>query len=75
MPDRLARYIEWKSGGRRTGRIAYVIGMQNLPETIAGTEWQIDSRFNAAEEVLRNPKMKAVFQSAIASGVKVVTLR
>ncbi len=75
MPDRLARYVEWHSRGRRTGRVAYVIGRQNLPETIAGAEWQIDSRFSAAEEVLRNPEMKAIFQDAIANGVKVVTLR
>jgi hypothetical protein len=46
MPDRLARYIEWQSGGRRTGRVAYVIGVRNLPEPITGAEWQIDPQFN-----------------------------
>jgi hypothetical protein len=75
MPDRLARYIEWQSGGRRTGRVAYAIGRQNLPSPITGAEWQIDSHFNAADEVLRDPKVKAVFKAALANGVKVVTLR
>jgi hypothetical protein len=75
MPERLARYIEWQSGGRRTGRVAYVIGARNLPETITGGEWQIDTQFNAAEEILRDPNIKAVFQAAITKGVKLVTLR
>ena len=68
MPNKLARYVEWQSGGRRTGRVAYVIGKQRLPEPIAGAEWQIDSKFNASEEILRDPTIKA----AIANGVEVV---
>lgn len=75
MPDKLARYIEWQSAGRRTGRVAYVIGIGNLPETIAGAEWQIDPQFSAADEILRDPNMKAVFRAAIAKGFKLVTLR
>jgi len=65
MPNKLARYVEWQSGGRRTGRVAYVIGKQHLPEPIAGAEWQIDSKFNVSEEILRDPTLKA----AIANGV------
>ena len=75
MPDRLARYIEWQSGGRRTGRVAYVIGVRNLPEPITGAEWQIDPQFNPAEEILRDPTIKTVLRAAIANGVKVITLR
>jgi hypothetical protein len=73
MPDRLARYIEWQSGGRRTGRVAYVIGKRNLPAPVVGAEWQIDSQFNPANEILRDPNMKFVFRAAIANGVEVVT--
>jgi len=73
MPDKLVRYIEWQSGGRRTGRVAYVIGRQFLPEPIAaGAEWQIDSKFNVADEILRNPSIKDVLKAAITNGVKVV---
>ena len=68
MPNKLARYVEWQSGGRRTGRVAYVIGKQHLPEPIAGAEWQIDSKFNVSEEILRDPTIKA----AIANGVEMV---
>jgi hypothetical protein len=60
MPERLARYIEWQSGGRRTERVAYVIGARNRPEIITGAEWQIDPQFDAAEEILRDPTIKAV---------------
>jgi len=74
MPEKLARFIEWQSGGRRTGRVAYVIGKQALPEPIAaGAEWQIDTKFNVADEILRNPAIKDVLRAAIANGVKVVT--
>jgi len=72
MPNKLARYVEWQSGGRRTGRVAYVIGKQHLPEPIAGAEWQIDSKFNVSEEILRDPTIKAAFKAAIANGVEMV---
>ena len=75
MPDGLARYIEWQSGGRRTGRVAYVIGKRNLPAPVVGAEWQIDVQFNPANEILHDPNMKAVFRAAIVNGVKVVTWR
>jgi hypothetical protein len=46
-----------------------------LPEPSAGAEWQIDSKFNVADEILRDPGMKALFKAVIAKGVKVVTWR
>jgi hypothetical protein len=75
MPNKMARYIEWQSGGRLTGRAAYAIGKQNLPEPVAGAEWQIDSQFSAADEILRDPSIKDIFQAVIANGVKVVMWR
>jgi hypothetical protein len=44
-----------------------------LPEPIAGAEWQIDSKFNVSEEILRDPTIKAAFKAAIANGVEVVS--
>jgi hypothetical protein len=73
-PSKLARYIEWTSRGR-TGRLAYVLRPSNLPETFAGAEWQFDSKFNAAEELLRDPSLKSVIKAAIEKGVEIVTLR
>ena len=75
MPNRMARYIEWQSGGRLTGRAAYAIGKQNLPEPVAGAEWLIDSQFSAADEILRDPSIRDIFQAVIANGVKVVMWR
>jgi hypothetical protein len=75
MPNKMARYIEWQSGGRLTGRAAYAIGKQNLPEPVAGAEWQTDSQFSAADEILRDPSIRDIFQAVIANGVKVVMWR
>src|SRR3984957_2820244 len=50
-----ARYIEWQSGGRLTGRAAYAIGKQNLPEPVAGAGWQMGSQFSGADVKLRAP--------------------
>jgi hypothetical protein len=50
------------------------LGKKNLPKPIAGAEWQIDSGFNAADEILHDPS-EAVFKVAIANGFKVVTWR
>ena len=73
MGDRLARYIEWQSAELRTGRVAYIIGTHNLPEPGVGAEGQIDSKFNVADEILRDPGITALFRAVIAKGVKVVT--
>ena len=70
--SRLERYIEWMSGGRRTGRVAYVLGKRNLPKPVAKAEWQIDSKFNVAEELLRDPFLEDVIKAAIDKGVEVV---
>ena len=75
MPNKMARYIEWQSGGRLTVRAAYAIGKQNLPEPVAGAEWQIDSQFSAADEILRDPSIRDIFQAVIANGVDVVMWR
>lgn len=68
----LKRYFEWTSRGVRTGRVAYVLDELNLPEPVLGIEWIYDARFNAAEELLRDPELKFIFKNAIDEGVKVV---
>jgi hypothetical protein len=71
--SKLNRYIEWLSRGSKTGRVAYALRASNLPKTSPGAEWQLDSKFNAAEELLRDPFLKDVIKAAIDKGVKVVT--
>jgi len=71
--SKLERYFEWMSGGRRTGRVAYALGARNLPRPVTAAQWQLDSKFNVAEELLRDPSLKDVIKAAIAKGVEVVT--
>jgi hypothetical protein len=72
---RLKKYVEWMSRGKRTNRIAYVMKEWDLPKPLPGAEWQIDQKFNAADELLRHPDLKSVFKAAEEKGVEVVTLR
>jgi DNA-directed RNA polymerase alpha subunit len=68
----LRRYFEWLSRGRRTGRAAYVLNDRDLPEPLPGAEWQLDQQFNAAEELLSNPNLKAAIAAALKNGVEIV---
>jgi hypothetical protein len=68
----LKKYVEWKSRGRKTDRVAYVLNEWDLPVPKAGAEWAADNTFNAAEELLRDPTMKNVFKTAIRNGSAVV---
>jgi hypothetical protein len=65
---RLRKYIEWMNRGRRTERIAYVTKEWDLPKPLPGAEWQLDSKFNMAEELLDNPDLKVVFEQALERG-------
>jgi hypothetical protein len=71
----LRKYIEWMTGGRRTGRIAYVTREWDLPTPSPSAEWQLDPKFNAAEELLRDPELKNVFKAALDNGAHVVVQR
>ena len=71
----LRKYVEWMTRGRRTDRIAYVTKEWDLQVPLPGAEWQLDSKFDAAEELLRDPELKTVFKAALEKGVEVVNLR
>ena len=71
----LRKYVEWMTRGRRTDRTAYVTKEWDLPVPLPGAEWQLDSKFDAAEELLRDPELKTVFKAALEKGVEVVNLR
>jgi hypothetical protein len=72
---KLRKYVEWMNRGRRTDRIAYVTKEWDLPAPLPGAEWQLDSKFDAAEELLRDPELKTVFKAVLEKGVEVVNLR
>ena len=63
----LKRYLEWMTRGRRTGRTAYVLREWDLPAPLPGAEWAADSKFNAAEELLNDPQLKATIAAALKS--------
>jgi hypothetical protein len=71
--NKLDRYIEWLSGGRRTGRVADACQAANLPKPVIAAQWQLDSKFNIADELLQDPSLKATIKTAIGKGVEVVT--
>jgi hypothetical protein len=72
---RLKKYVEWMSRGQRTNRIAYVMKEWDLPIPLPGAEWQIDPKFSAADELVRDPELKIVFKAALEKGVEVITRR
>ena len=70
-PRGLKRYVEWMTCGRRTGRTAYVLREWDLPAPLPGAEWAVDTKFNAAEELLKDPKLKATIAAALKNGVEI----
>jgi hypothetical protein len=70
--NRLQKFIERRLNGKRSGRVAYVFSQANLPSAAAGLEWRVDPDFNAAEEVLADVELKAVFKLAIDAGCAIV---
>jgi hypothetical protein len=67
--NRLKKYVEWMSRGRRTNRIAYVMKEWDLPLPLPGAEWQPDAKFSPADELLSHPGLKSIFKEALAKGV------
>jgi len=71
----LRRYVEWMNRGRRTDRVVYVTKEWNLPKPLPGAEWQLDTKFKLADELLRDPDLKTVVKAAIEKGAEVVIQR
>ena len=70
---RVRRYVEWMNRGRRTDRIVYVLKEWDLPKPLPGAEWQLDTKFNLADELLRDPELSSVLKAAFEKGAEVVT--
>ena len=45
----------------------------DLPMPLPGAEWQVDQKFSAADELLRDPELETVFKAALEKGVGIVT--
>jgi hypothetical protein len=44
-----------------------------LPDAKSGAKWTEDKKFNAAEALLSDPGLKAIFKKALADGCMIVT--
>ena len=73
--SKLRRYVEWMNRGRRTDRVAYVTKEWNLPKPLPGAEWQLDTRFKLADELVRDPDLKTIVKAALEKGAEVVIQR
>jgi hypothetical protein len=70
--NRLRKYIEGMAYGRKTNRTAYVMTIGALPDPLPGSKWLEDTSFSAADELVRDPGLKAVFKAALESGCEIV---
>jgi hypothetical protein len=70
--NRLQKFVERRSDGKRSGRVAYAFSTANLPTPGAGLDWSRDNDFNAADEVLADDGLKPVFKLAIDAGCAIV---
>lgn len=68
---KLQKFIEQSNEGKQ-GRVAYAFKTESLPEPVDGLNWRLVDSFNAAEELLKDATLKAVFKLAIDGGCAIV---
>jgi len=71
--NRLRKFVELSPNGDRSGLVAYAFGPTNLPEATPGFTWQAIPSFNASDELIEDPRLKAVFRDAITNGCATIT--
>jgi hypothetical protein len=69
--NRLQKFIEQGAYGEKSGRVAYVLRLDTLPDAIEGMTWQNVQPFSAADDLLENASLRDVFKAAIANGCAV----
>jgi hypothetical protein len=69
--NRLQKFIEQGAYGEKSGRVAYVLRLDTLPDSIEGMTWQNVQPFSAADDLLENASLRDVFKAAIANGCAV----
>lgn len=45
-------------------RVAYALGSKDLPKPVTVPQWQLDSKFNVAEELLEDSSLRDVIKGA-----------
>ena len=69
---RLQKFVERAAHCEEPGRDAYVLQSSDLPLASKGMEWCAIEEFSAADEVLKNPGLKAVLKMALDKGCAIV---
>lgn len=69
--NRLRKFVERMPDGREL-RIAYAMVEAALPDPRPRSKWHEVAPFSAADEILTEPRLKAVFKAAIERGFAIV---
>ena len=70
--QKLQKFVEVDSSKATTGRVAYTFSQTSLPPPDIGMDWHKVGSFKAADEVLKDRRLKSVFKIAIAEGYAIV---
>jgi hypothetical protein len=68
LMNRLRKFTEVIDLTREVSRIAYVMGVGNLPPALNYCTWHEDTKFSPGDELLANPELKLVFRKALTEG-------
>ena len=71
--NRLRRFYEKMPYGIKSSRVAYVVSIAALPESLPDAEWTEDPSFRAGDALLAEPGLKAVYKMALDNGCSLVT--
>ena len=66
--NQLQKFLEVSAATAGTGRVAYASDPHALPKPYVGLHWQPIKGFCVANELLKEPRLKEVFQRAIKQG-------
>ena len=66
--NRLRKFVEMGETKQEIGRIAFATDPSALPEPSVGLAWHSASSFNAADELVANPRLKTIFEEALREG-------
>ena len=64
----LRKFVEMGETKQEIGRIAFATDPSALPEPSVGLAWHPATSFNAADELIANPRLKTVFEEALRQG-------
>ena len=64
----LRKFVETGNTKQEIGRIAFATDASALPEASVGLAWHPDTSFNAADELIANPRLKAILEEALRQG-------